>query len=122
MDIPIDQDADFDGIATWMAGGVPPDFTGATARLQAKLHQTDTVPVFGLTTTPGPAGSLTLTTGTPAAPPAAATPSQIEVVITKASTVLVLCDLLYDLFIDWADGTSTTFLSGHIRLNKTVTR
>lgn len=113
-DIPIDQFADFSGIATWLAGGVPPDFTGATARMQAKILKSDPTPVFGLTTTPSGQGSLTLVSGTPASDSANAVPSQILVTITKAATALVVTGLLYDLFIDWPDGTSTDFLSGKV--------
>jgi hypothetical protein len=121
-DIPIDQDADFSGIATWLAGGVPPSFAGAAARLQARILKTDLVPVISISTTPNAQGSLTLVSGTPAAPPVAATPSQITVAIDKAATITIPCDLSYELFVDWADGTSITFLEGRMRLNKTGTR
>ena len=108
VNLVLDQYADFSQTYYWIAGGVPVNLSGATARFMARQNPSDVSPLLSLTTTPSSNGSIVLggIAGTVALTIAkVATTSLIPAVGTVPN---------YDLLIDWPGGTTTDLLSGQV--------
>ena len=123
-DLQLDAATDFAETFTWyqqganVTGGIvtagnPVNLSNATARLMVRQNPTDAAPLISLTTTETSSGGITL----------GGSAGTVVVIITKAALAGILAGTvaLYDLFIDWANGTSTKFLSGRAFIGSTVT-
>lgn len=121
VDLFADQYADYVHLfPVWLAGGVPTDFTGATARMMVRVNPTDaTAPLVSITTTLSAQGQVQLgpvSGGTYGDVPAGA----VLVAIAKAQLGVAFnaaTALFYNLFIDWPNGTTTPFASGRFLLS-----
>ncbi len=117
-DIYVDQFADFTSQTfTYIAAGVPVDFSGSTARMMFRLNPADAAPLVSLTTTPSASGQITLggALGT------------VVFNISKAATATLFAASIndqtcrWDLYIDWSNGTTTALLNGVVHFRSAIT-
>jgi hypothetical protein len=112
--IKLDQGATYDNFWVWKTGPkgaeVPVDLVGCEARAQIRPELESEDVLLELTTTNG---RIAL----------GGEPGMIRVVITDEDTAALTFDsAVYDLFIDFPNGTSIRRMSGSVSLTKAVTR
>jgi hypothetical protein len=100
-------------------GTTPVDLTGAHARMMVRAHPADLVPIVSLTDTANAQGVLVLGGGA----------GTVRPKLTKAATALLIAETrgarlstyLFDLFIDFPDGTSLNIVGGPVLASLAVT-
>ena len=110
----LEQGATYDKFWIWKTGPtgaeVPVDLTGCTARAQIRPELESSTVLLDLTTVNG---RIIL----------GGVPGKIRILITDEDTALLTFDsAVYDLFIDFPDGSSVRRMAGPVALIKRVTR
>lgn len=99
------------------------NFVGAALRCQIRQQQDSTSAlILSLT---GTSGIVFTDAAEPGGPPdpGAGAPNAIALTVTAAqSKAMTPADYYYDIFVDWANGTSTEALAGVFRVKSSVTR
>lgn len=120
-DLALDQDADSTSYSWTLQqpNRSPVDLTGATARMMVRVLPADLLPLISITSTNGAQGQLTLggAFGT------------VGLNITKAATALLgpqghgllMSKYIYDIFIDFPNGTSLAIVSGNVNVRLAIT-
>lgn len=111
LDLWLKQGADLVESCTWTAATAPVDFAGAAARL---VMQDDCGSVvWTLTTTASAYGSIYLGSAS------TGDVGVFRLTFTKLLTqTLRFLEYPYDLYIDWANGTTTALLTGTLHVQK----
>lgn len=113
LNLKIDQGATFTKQVTWKTGpapGVAVDLTGCTARMHARAKITDAVKLLDLTTANG---GIVL----------GGSAGTVEIILTDEQTAAITwTSAVYDLEIEFADGTVRRLLQGSISVSPEVTR
>jgi hypothetical protein len=112
--IPIDQAGDFARTYVWQSGApgsvAPVDLSAASGARLLIFASSPSSTIVSISTTPNAEGSIVL--GGPL--------GSVAIVINKATTTTILPGAYaFQLWIDWANGTSTLFLSGPCVVNVT---
>jgi hypothetical protein len=112
-DIFVDQGADYlSNVFTYYAGGIAVDLTGVAARMMFRLTPTDSLPLISISTTVNASGQI-LTGGQA---------GTLSFTLTKvATTTLTVTSCLWDLYLDWPNGTSSALLNGTVHIRPSVT-
>lgn len=117
----IDQDADSTSYSWTLLkpDKTPADLTSATARMMIRVLPSDPAPIVSITSSLTASGQITLggVLGT------------VSLNITKAATALlvaqgpaqVMAKYLYDLFVDFPNGTSLAVVAGTVNVTLAVT-
>lgn len=113
LNLKIDQGATFTQLVTWKTGPAPGtavDLTGCTARMHARAKVADALTLLNLTTTNGglvlggAAGTVTIN------------------LTDEQTTLLAWKSAVYDLEIEFPDGTVKRLMRGSISVSPEVTR
>jgi hypothetical protein len=114
VNLKIDQGATFSKLVTWKTGpallAVPVDITGCTARMHARGKIADAATLLDLTTANG---GIVL----------GGAAGTVEIKLTDEQTAAITwAAAVYDLEIEFADGTVRRLLQGSISVSPEVTR